>query len=164
MQRALGLPRPPERMECIDISTTMGERAVGSLVSFLNGKPDKSNYRRFRIKTVEGMDDFKMVGEVVRRRYGRLQREGATYPDLIVIDGGKGQLASAQEQLKKLDVAIPLISLAKREEEVFLPGKRNPVILSKDSLGLKMLQRLRDEAHRFAIAYHRKLRAKKMMA
>jgi len=161
LQRALGLPRPPERVECIDISTTMGERAVGSLVAFLNGKPDKSHYRRFRIKEVEGMDDFKMVAEVVRRRYGRLKREGMAYPDLIVIDGGKGQLASAYAELKKLDVDIPLISLAKREEEVFLPGKRYAVLLSKDSLGLKLLQRVRDEAHRFAIAYHRKLRDKK---
>lgn len=161
LQRALGLARPPERMECIDISTTMGERAVGSLVSFLNGRPDKSNYRRFRIKEVEGMDDFKMVAEVVRRRYGRLKREGAAYPDLVVIDGGKGQLASAQAEFKKLEIDIPLISLAKREEEVFLPGKRNPVLLSKDSLGLKLLQRVRDEAHRFAITYHRKLRDKK---
>jgi len=161
LQRALGLPRPPERMECIDISTTMGERAVGSLVSFLNGKPDKTQYRRFRIKEVEGMDDFKMVAEVVRRRYGRLKREGAAYPDLIVIDGGKGQLAAAQAELKKMDADIPLISLAKREEEVFLPGKRHAVLLSKDSLGLKLLQRVRDEAHRFAIAYHRKLRNKK---
>jgi excinuclease ABC subunit C len=161
LQRALSLPRSPERMECIDISTTMGERAVGSLVSFLNGKPDKSNYRRFRIKEVKGMDDFKMVAEVVRRRYGRMKREGAAYPDLVVIDGGKGQLAAAYAELKKLDADIPLISLAKREEEVFLPGKRQAVLLSKDSLGLKLLQRVRDEAHRFAIAYHRKLRDKK---
>jgi excinuclease ABC subunit C len=161
LQRALDLPRPPERVECIDISTTMGERAVGSLVSFLNGKPDKSHYRRFRIKSVEGMDDFKMVAEVVRRRYGRLKREGAAYPDLVVIDGGKGQLAAAYAELKELDADIPLISLAKREEEVFLPGKRHAVILSRDSLGLRLLQRVRDEAHRFAIAYHRKLRDKK---
>jgi len=162
LERALGLPRRPERMECIDISTTMGERSVGSLISFLNGKPDKANYRRFRIKEVEGMDDFKMVAEVARRRYGRLKREGATYPDLVVIDGGKGQLAAAWEELKNLGIDIPLISLAKREEEVFLPGKRNPVILSKDSLALKLLQRVRDEAHRFAIKYHRQLRAKKV--
>ena len=161
LERALDLPRRPERVECIDISTTMGERAVGSLVSFLNGKPDKSNYRRFRIKEVEGMDDFRMVAEVVRRRYGRLKREGAAYPDLVVIDGGKGQLAAAHAELKKIDVEIPLISLAKREEEVFLPGKRNPVVLGRDSLGLKLLQRVRDEAHRFAIAYHRHLRDKK---
>ncbi len=163
LERALHLPRRPERIEAIDISTTMGERAVGSLVSFVNGRPEKSRYRRFRIKEVEGMDDFRMIAEVVRRRYGRLQREGAAYPDLIVIDGGKGQLAAARDELKKLDIGIPLISLAKREEEVFLPDKRQPVVLSRDSLALKLLQRLRDEAHRFALAYHRNLRAKKML-
>jgi excinuclease ABC subunit C len=163
LQRALGLPRRPERIECIDISTTMGERAVGSLVSFLNGRPDKANYRRFRIKSVEGMDDFRMVAEVVRRRYGRLQREGKPYPDLVMIDGGKGQLGAAAEELKNLGISIPLISLAKREEEVFLPGRRNPVILARNSLALKILQRARDEAHRFAITYHRLLRGKKFM-
>ncbi|MEI8012261.1 MAG: excinuclease ABC subunit UvrC [Candidatus Omnitrophota bacterium] len=162
LERAFHLPRLPERLECIDISTTMGQEAVGSLVSFLNGKPDKSRYRRFRIKAVEGMDDFKMVAEVVRRRYGRLKREGAAYPDLIIIDGGKGQLSAASDELKKLDVQIPLISLAKREEEVFVPGKRDPVILAKDSLALRLLQRTRDEAHRFAVAYHRQLRGKKV--
>ena len=162
LERALSLPRRPERVECIDISTTMGERAVGSLVSFLNGTPDKANYRRFRIKEVQGMDDFKMVAEVVRRRYGRLKRENRPYPDLVIIDGGKGQLSSAAAELEKLGIVIPLISLAKREEEVFVPGKRAPVVLSKDSLALKLLQRARNEAHRFAVAYHRLLRGKKM--
>lgn len=162
LERALSLPKRPERVECIDISTTMGERAVGSLVSFFNGVPDKPNYRRFRIKDVQGMDDFRMVAEVVRRRYGRLQREHKPYPDLVIIDGGKGQLSSAAAELKKLGITIALISLAKREEEVYLPGKRNPVILSRGSLALKLLQRARDEAHRFAIAYHRLLRAKKV--
>ncbi len=162
LQRALGLPRRPERVECIDISTTMGENSVGSVVAFLGGKPEKGNYRRFRIREVEGMDDFKMVAEVVRRRYGRLKREGAAYPDLVVIDGGKGQLAAAGAALAKLEVALPLISLAKREEEVFLPGRRAAVCLDKMSLALKFLQRVRDEAHRFAVAYHRTLRAKKM--
>ena len=162
LERLLSLSRRPERIECIDISMIMGQHSVGSLVSFLNGKPDKSQYRRFRIKEVEGIDDFKMVAEVVRRRYGRLKREGAPFPDLIVIDGGKGQLASACAELKKLEVDIPVISLAKREEEVFAPGKRSPVVLSRDSLALKLLQRLRDEAHRFAVAYHRLLRGKKV--
>ncbi len=162
LERAFHLARRPERLECIDISTTMGELSVGSLVSFLNGKPDKARYRRFRIKAVAGMDDFRMVAEVVRRRYGRLQREGVAYPDLIIIDGGKGQLSAASDELKKLDIQIPLISLAKREEEVFVPGKRDPVILAKDSLALKLLQRTRDEAHRFAVAYHRQLRGKKV--
>lgn len=163
LERALGLDRRPERIECIDISTTMGERAVGSLVSFLDGKPDKANYRRFRIKDVQGMDDFKMVAEVVRRRYGRLKREGAVFPDLVMIDGGKGQLSAAAAVLKELGIIIPLISLAKKEEEVFMPGRRVSIKLSRDSLVLKLLQRLRDEAHRFALAYHRLLRGKKML-
>lgn len=160
LHRALKLPRLPERIEAFDISNMMGNQAVGSMVSFLNGKPDKSNYRRFRIKEVKGIDDFKMMAEIVRRRYGRLKREGQLFPDLILIDGGKGQLSAASFELLKLDVQIPIISLAKREEEIFLPKKRNSVRLSRDSLGLKLIQRVRDEAHRFAITYHRKLRGK----
>jgi excinuclease ABC subunit C len=162
LERGLGLVRRPERIECIDISTIMGAQSVGSLVSFLNGKPDKANYRRFRIKEVAGMDDFRMVAEVVRRRYGRLKREGLPYPDLIVIDGGKGQLASAVGELKKMGLAVPVVSIAKREEELFFPGRRRPVLLPRDSLALKLLQRVRDEAHRFAVSYHRILRAKKV--
>ncbi|VAX36538.1 Excinuclease ABC subunit C [hydrothermal vent metagenome] len=160
LQRALNLPRAPERVETFDISNIMGQQAVGSMVSFLNGKPDKRNYRRFKIKSVQGIDDFKMMAEVVRRRYRRLKAEGKAFPDLIVIDGGKGQLSAAYAELVKLEVQISIVSLAKREEEIFLPGKRNPVRLSLDSLGLKLLQRTRDEAHRFAITYHRKLRGK----
>lgn len=163
LQRALNLPRIPERIEGFDISNIMGRQSVGSMVSFLAGKPDKSNYRRFKIRTVEGIDDFKMIAEVVRRRYTRLKNEGRAFPDLIMIDGGKGQLGSAWEELTALQINIPIISLAKREEEIFLPGKRNPVVLSKTSLGLKLLQRVRDEAHRFALAYHRHLRAKNMI-
>lgn len=160
LQRALGLEHIPNRIECFDISNIMGNYSAGSMVSFANGKPDKSNYRRFRIKTVEGIDDFRSIGEIVRRRYSRLKREGLPYPDLIIIDGGKGQLAAAVEALKELETDIPIISLAKREEEVFLPSKRNPIILSKESLGLKLLQRVRDEAHRFAVKYHTHLRDK----
>ena len=160
LQRALNLPRRPERIECFDISNIMGRQAAGSMVSFLNGKPDKSNYRRFRIRDIEGSDDFKMIAQIVRRRYQRLKNERKTFPDLIVIDGGKGQLSSAVFELRLLDAAIPVISLAKRQEEIFMPTKRNPVILPHDSLGLKLLQRIRDEAHRFAISYHRLLRGK----
>jgi len=138
----------------------MGNQAVGSMVSFFNGLPDKKNYRRFKIKEVSGIDDFQMIAEIVRRRYRRLKEEGQIFPDLIVIDGGKGQLGAAVEELKRLEVEIPIISLAKREEEVFLPNKRSAIILPKDSLGLKLLQRTRDEAHRFAINYHRLLRGK----
>ena len=162
LMRALGLPKVPERLECFDISNIMGHQAVGSMVSFANGKPDKSNYRRFKIKTVEGIDDFRMIAEIVRRRYSRLKDEGLAYPDLIIIDGGKGQLSAAVGALKELGVSIPIIALAKREEEIFLPAKRNPIVMSKDSLGLKLLQGVRDEAHRFAITYHRHLRSKQI--
>ena len=164
LQRALNLPRLPERMEAFDISNIMGQQSVGSMVSFLAGRPDKGQYRRFRIKEVTGIDDFKMIAEVVRRRYSRLKREGLAFPDLVMIDGGKGQLSAACEELDKLCVEIPIIALAKREEEIFLPGKRNPLRLSHGSLGLKLLQRLRDEAHRFAVAYHRNLRAKNVFS
>jgi excinuclease ABC subunit C len=163
LQRALGLPRRPERIETFDISNMMGSQAAGSMVSFLNGKPDKSNYRRFRIQDVEGIDDFRMIAEVVRRRYRRLKEEGLPYPDLIVIDGGKGQLSSACGELDALGVAIPVAALAKREEEVFLPKKRSPVRLSRQSLALHLLRRMRDEAHRFAVTYHRHLRKETMI-
>jgi len=164
LQRAIGLERAPVRIECFDISNIMGNQAVGSMVSFLNGKPDKNNYRRFRIKTVKGIDDFQMIAEIVRRRYTRLQKEGLAYPDLIVIDGGKGQLGAAMQELKKLHVTIPLIALAKREEEIFTPGKRNSIKLSHDSLGLKLLMRVRDEAHRFGLKYHTFLRGKEFLS
>ena len=160
LQRAAGLKAPPVRIECFDISHIMGRQPVGSMVSFLNGKPDKNNYRRFRIKTVEGIDDFKMIAEVVRRRYTRLQKEGAGFPDLIVIDGGKGQLGAALQELKKLHLSLAVIALAKREEEVFLPNKRLAIKLAQDSLGLKLLMRIRDEAHRFGLKYHTLLRKK----
>ena len=160
LQRTLNLPRLPERIETFDISNIMGQQAVGSMVSFFNGKPDKRSYRRFRIKDVEGIDDFKMIAEVVRRRYSRLKKEGQAFPDLIVIDGGKGQLSAAVRELENLEIGIPIVSLAKREEEIFLPRRRSPVRLALDSLGLQLLQRTRDEAHRFAISYHRLLRHK----
>ena len=163
LQRAIGLERAPVRMECFDISNTMGQHSVGSMVSFLNGKPDKSNYRRFRIKTVRGIDDFQMIAEIVRRRYSRLQKEGSSFPDLIVIDGGKGQLAAAMKELKKLNLSLSIVGLAKREEEIFIPGKRNSLKLSHDSLGLKLLMRVRDEAHRFGLKYHTLLRAKRFL-
>jgi excinuclease ABC subunit C len=142
----------------------MGNQPVGSMVSFLNGKPDKNNYRRFRIKTVRGIDDFQMIAEVVKRRYTRLQKEGLSFPDLIVIDGGKGQLGAAVKELKKLNLSLAVIALAKREEEIFIPGKRLSLRLLADSLGLKLLMRVRDEAHRFGLKYHILLRSKKFLA
>ncbi|VAW11363.1 Excinuclease ABC subunit C [hydrothermal vent metagenome] len=164
LKRALNLKRTPQRIETFDISNTFGNQAVGSMVSFLAGKPDKKNYRKFKIKEVQGIDDFRMMAEVVKRRYRRLRNEGKTFPDLIVIDGGKGQLSAAYHELKVLNIEIPIISLAKREEEIFLPGKKNSIVLSKSSLGLNLLMRSRDEAHRFAVTYHRTLRKKKAFA
>ena len=170
LQRALNLPRLPERVETFDISNIMGNQAVGSMVSFFSGKPDKSKYRRFRIRPVGSLreevasiNDCQMLADIIRRRYSRLKREGLIFPDLIVVDGGKGQLSAAVAALASLEVQIPIMSIAKREEEVFLPGKRDPVRLSPDSLALQLVQRMRDEAHRFAISYHRQLRAKKML-
>jgi len=163
LKQVLNLSRLPERIEAFDISNIMGEQAVGSLVSFLNGKPDKSQYRRFRIRDVSGIDDFKMIGEIVRRRYRRLKEEGLTFPDLIIIDGGKGQLSSAYKELQDLGVQIPLISIAKKQEQIFLPQKRFPVVFRLDSLGLQLIQRVRDEAHRFAISYHRTLRSQNVL-
>lgn len=161
LQRAMGLQRAPVRIECFDISNIMGNQPVGSMVSFLNGKPDKSNYRRFRIKTVAGIDDFQMIAEIVRRRYTRVQKEGLSLPDLIVIDGGKGQLKAAVQELKILGMQPAVAALAKREEEIFIPGKRAPLRLAPDSLGLRLLMRVRDEAHRFGLKYHTLLRSKK---
>lgn len=163
LQRALGLPKRAQRIEAFDVSTIMGNQSTGSMVSFFNGAPDKKNYRRFRIKTVSGIDDFQMMAELIRRRYRRLKQERALLPDLIVVDGGKGQLSAACRELDRLELDIPVLALAKREEEVFLPSRRKSVILPPDSLGLKLLQRVRDEAHRFAVSYHRLLRNKNML-
>lgn len=160
LERALGLTRRPDRIEAFDISNIMGQQSVGSMVAFLNGKPDKKNYRRFRIKSVKGIDDFQMMAEVVRRRYARLKAEGRTFPDLILIDGGKGQLSAAAEELERLQIVIPLAALAKRAEEIFVPGRRRAITLPPSSLGLQLLERIRDEAHRFAVSYHRLLRGK----
>lgn len=164
LQRVLNLTRLPERIEAFDISTIYGEHSVGSMVSFFSGKQDKNNYRRFKIKTVSGINDVEMIAEVVRRRYTRLKAEGKSFPDLILIDGGKGQLSSAVDELKKLDIQIPVVSLAKQEEEIFVPHKKNPLKLPRESLALRLLQRLRDEAHRFAITYHKTLRKKAILA
>lgn len=162
LQEKLGLNDLPSVIECFDISHLSGTSTVASMVSFKNGKPDKANYRRFKIQTVEGIDDFSSMAEVIRRRYSKLKFEKLQFPNLIVVDGGKGQLSSALKELEKLNLKIPIISLAKREEEVFLPLKSNPIILDKKSKALKLLQNIRDEAHRFAINYNRLLRKKKV--
>lgn len=160
---ALHLP-PPEVIECFDISHLSGTDMVGSMVSFRDGKPDKRNYRRFRIKTVEGIDDFASIAEVVKRRYSRLVREEQSLPDLIVIDGGPGQLHAAQAELEELRLAIPLISIAKREEEIYTTARALPIPLQKKSPASLLVQEIRDEAHRFAITYQRQIRRKKALS
>lgn len=162
LRKALKLNENPTVIECFDISHISGSATVGSMVQFRNGKPDKSNYRRFRIETVEGIDDFKAMAEVVRRRYYRLKKEKQPFPNLIVVDGGKGQLSSAMSVLEKLELKIPIIALAKKEEEVFFPGLSVPLKLDRKGTALRFLQQVRDEAHRFAIKYNRLLRAKKL--
>ncbi|MBR9976044.1 MAG: excinuclease ABC subunit C [Bacteroidetes bacterium] len=161
LQADLHLPRPPRRIECFDISHFQGAETVASMVAFLDGRPRRSEYRKYGIRTVEGVDDFASMREVVHRRYTRVLEEGLPLPDLIVIDGGKGQLSSAVEVLKELGLEQqPVIGLAKRLEEVFVPGESLPLTIAKTSAGLRLLQRIRDEAHRFAITYHRERRSK----
>jgi excinuclease ABC subunit C len=160
LQEALHLPVVPEVIECFDISHLAGTYSVGSMVQFRGGRPDKSNYRRFRIKGVQGIDDFASIAEVVRRRYSRLVEEKQEMPDLIIIDGGKGQLASALGELQTLRLKIPIISLAKREEEIYAPGLEGPLTIRSDEKASLYVQEIRDEAHRFAIAYNRLLRKK----
>lgn len=164
LQRDLRLAKLPRKIECFDISNIQGTDSVASMVVFVDAKPRKSEYRKFKIKTVEGPDDFASMQEVIERRYKRLREEGGEFPDLIMVDGGKGQLSSAVEILGRLGVADqPIIGLAKRLEEVFLPGKSEPEMIPKTSTGLRMLQQIRDEAHRFAITYHRTLRTKRTL-
>lgn len=163
LQKALALPAAPSVIEAFDISNISGTDATGSLVAFENGKPDKKNYRRFKIKTVEGPDDFAMMGEVVRRAYSRRKEEGKRMPDLVLIDGGKGQLNAALAAIGSLGLSLDVAALAKEFEYIFLPGMEAPVILPEGSPALKLVQWVRDEAHRFAVGYHRKLRRKRIV-
>lgn len=163
LQDALGLAAPPDWIECFDISNISGTLAVGSMVCFRDGRPSKREYRRFRIRTVDGSDDFAMMREVVGRRYARLIKEGAELPRLVIVDGGRGQLGAALRALKECGSRpIPILGLAKRNEEVFLPGRVEPLIIDRSNPALKLLQAARDEAHRFAVAFHRKLRRKRI--
>ncbi|MSS72021.1 MAG: excinuclease ABC subunit UvrC [Candidatus Latescibacteria bacterium] len=162
LQRDLRLPRPPRRIEAVDISNTQGTDPVAALVCFVDGRPKKGDYRRFRITEVAGPDDFAMMRHVVTRRLKRLMEEGEAFPDLLLVDGGKGQLSSAMEALAGLGVTdLPVIGLAKRLEEVFVPDSPDPQNIPKTSSALKLLQAIRDEAHRFAVTYHRTLRGKR---
>ncbi|MCS7081217.1 MAG: excinuclease ABC subunit UvrC [Chloracidobacterium sp.] len=159
----LELPRFPARIECFDISHLQGAEAVASLVVFENGRPAKEAYRKFRIKTATGGDDFASMREVIGRRYARLLREAKPLPDLVLVDGGKGQLSAAAEALRALDLeALPLAAIAKREEVIFVKGRENdPIRLERRSPVLHLVQMLRDEAHRFAVAFHRQRRAQR---
>lgn len=162
LQQVLGLKKTPFRIECVDISHLSGTNTVASLVAFKNGRPDKANYRKFIIKTVEGVDDFASMREVMTRRIRRLEDEGTPMPDLWVCDGGKGQVDATMQILKELghDKDLPLIGLAKRLEEIVFPDDRKSIVLHRTSPALKLLQNARDEAHRFAITYQRSKRKK----
>lgn len=162
LQEDLQLKELPDHIECFDNSNIQGSNPVASMVCFKNGKPAKSDYRKFNIKTVTGPDDFASMQEVVHRRYAYLQREELPYPKLIVIDGGKGQLSSAAQALKDLGLygSIPIVGIAKKLEEIYYPEDSLPLHISKRSPSLKLLQHLRDEAHRFAITFHRQKRSK----
>jgi excinuclease ABC subunit C len=187
LAKVLDLPAPPQRIEGFDISNISGTFAVASLVSFKNGRPDRANYRRFKIKTVEGQDDFAGMAEVIFRRYSRLKKEmedrrsemgkdtrnkpptpisqllSPNFPDLILIDGGKGQLSAACGELKKLGLEkIPVIGLAKEFEEIYQPGKSKPLRLGLNHPAVKLLQRIRDECHRVANSYNAQLRIKRI--
>lgn len=160
IKEILRLALIPERIEALDISHISASGAVGSVVSFYKGRPDKNNYRRFRIKEVKGNNDFQMLAEVSRRRYTRLKNEGGDLPDLIVVDGGRGQVAAVKKELDKLHLNLPLLGLAKEKEAIYLSGRKDALILPSDSPALFLLMRLRDEAHRFAQSYHHILRRK----
>ena len=166
LQTALGTSNFPHRVECYDISNTQGTDSVASMVVMIDGEPKKKEYRKFRIKTVEGANDFASMAEVLTRRLNRALSASEGFealPDLIIVDGGKGQLSAAFEILRSmgLDESIDICGLAKREEELFLPGKSDPVVLGRRSMALRLVTNLRDEAHRFAITYHRGLREKR---
>lgn len=165
LKEYLNLQRLPRRIECFDNSNTQGSDPVASMVCFVDAAPRKSEYKRFQIKTVTGADDYASMKEIVMRRYGRVKKEKLQAPDLIVIDGGKGQLSAALDGLREVgfEDACEIVGLAKRLEEVFLPGKMDPVMIPKTSSALKLLQRARDEAHRFAVTYHRKKRSKRTL-
>jgi excinuclease ABC subunit C len=168
LARALNLERQPYRMECYDISNIQGTHSVASMVVFEDGKPARDQYRRFRIRTVEGADDFASMAEVLLRRFDpeRIRDEKfGVLPDLVVVDGGKGQLSSARAVMSLRQVEyISTVGLAKENEWIFLPNTQDPVVLSKYSPGLQLLQHIRDEAHRFAITYHRLLRGRRSLA
>ena len=167
LKEKLSLKNYPKRMECYDISNISGVDKVGSMVVFTDGEKDLNEYRRFKITSFDGADDFRSLKEVLTRRFNRLKEDKEKFPkpDLMIIDGGKGQLSTIVQVFEEFNITdIDLISLAEREEEVFLPNQKQPVIFEKRDYALKLLQRIRDEAHRFAITYHRTLRGKRALS
>jgi excinuclease ABC subunit C len=162
LQLKLKLPKFPHVIECFDVSNLGDEYLVGSMVHFKDGLPDKNNYRRFKIKWQKHQSDFDAIQEIIYRRYFRLKMENAAMPDLIIVDGGKPQLSAALLALKNLGLMAPVAALAKKEEELFVFGNKYSIRLSKKSDALKLVQRIRDEAHRFAIGYNRLLRQKSL--
>ena len=163
----LDLPAPPQRIECYDISNVQGSNSVGSMVVFEGGQPRNDQYRRFKIKTVEGANDFASLQEVLRRRFKRADSttSWAVAPDLVIVDGGKGQLSAALAVMQELGIdTVPAAGLAKEREELFLPDREDPILLPRTSQSLYLVQRIRDEAHRFALAYHRRLRGRGAVA
>ena len=163
LKSLLKLDKLPLRIEAFDISNITGKEATGAMVSFYRGVPDKNNYRRFRIKTVEGIDDYKMLSEVIARRYSRLVRENIALPDLVLVDGGRSHFCVAEKRIKKLGISIPLVSIAKDRENLYIKKRISPISLSFDTPALNLRRRIRDEAHRFAIKYHHLLRRKKII-
>jgi len=163
LKKVLGLEKTPRTVECFDIAHLGGQDTVASLVAFIDGVPFKAGYRRYKVKSVIGVDDFASMREVITRRFKRLSDEGDVFPDILLIDGGKGQLSAALDAFKMLGIEPPtLLSLAKQEEEIFRPGLSESLKLSRHSGALRLLQYARDEAHRFAQHYHHTLRAKRM--
>jgi excinuclease ABC subunit C len=164
LKKVLKLAEQPRTIEGVDIAHLGGGQTVASVVQFLDGLPFKPGYRRYKILGVQGVDDFRSIHEVIARRYKRLHDENEVFPDILLIDGGKGQLHAALAAFRDQDIEPPtLLSLAKQEEEIFLPGEREPLRLSRHSFALRLLQYVRDEAHRFAQHYHHLLRRKSQM-
>jgi len=162
LQRDLRLSVPPRRIECFDNSHLQGSDFVSALIVFVNGKPRKSEYRKYHIQTAQPADDYQAMREVVYRRYRRLLEENQPLPDLIVVDGGKGQLRAALDSLQALQLTIPIIGLAKRLEEIFLPNQSESLLLPRTSSSLRLLQQIRNEAHRFAVQFHRTVRNRRI--